>query len=144
MKISRPTMISVLNKNTRGLTHMNRKQMWKIIEEERLTDKAFELEKSVKRKPGSTRIARKSVEVVDLDTNETKYFPSLSEASKYYGKTKICFIYNNGRVWENKKITIIMINLLFPQEFSPPFMGERIFLLILIKFFKLNKNFTLS
>jgi len=100
-------MISVLNKNTRGLTHMNRKQMWKIIEEERLTDKAFELEKSVKRKPGSTRIARKSVEVVDLDTNETKYFPSLSEASKYYGKTKIYFIYNNGRVWENKKITII-------------------------------------
>ena len=32
MNISRPTMISVLKGNTRGLTHMNRKQMWKIIE----------------------------------------------------------------------------------------------------------------
>jgi len=61
----------------------------------------------VKRKTGSGRIARKSVEVVDLDTNETKYFPSLSETAKYFGKTKIYFIYNNGRVWENKKITII-------------------------------------
>jgi len=54
----------------------------------------------VKRKPGSGRIARKSVEVVELETNETKYFPSLLEASKYYGKTKNYFIYNNGRVWE--------------------------------------------
>ena len=100
-------MISVLKENIRGLTHMNRKQMWKIIEEKGLVDQAFELEKGVKQKPGSGRIARKSVEVVDLDTNETKCFPSLSEASKYFGKTKIYFIYNNGRVWENKKITII-------------------------------------
>jgi len=98
MKISRPTMISILKENTRRLTHRNRKQMRKIMEEKVLTDKAFELEKSVKRKPGSGRIARKSVEVVDLDTNETKYFQSLSEASKYFGKTKIYFIYNNGRV----------------------------------------------
>jgi len=44
MKISRPTMISVLKENTRRLTHMNWKQMWKIIEEV-LTDKAFEFEK---------------------------------------------------------------------------------------------------
>ena len=106
MKISRPTMISVLKENTKGLTHMNRKQMWKIIEEKGLVDQALELEKGVKRKPGSRRIARKSVEVVDLDTNETKYFPSLSEASKYFGKTKIYFIYNNGRVCENKKLLI--------------------------------------
>ena len=90
MKISRPTMISVLKENTKGLTHMNRKQMWKIIEEKGLVDQ--ELKKGVKRKPGSRRIARKSVEVVDLDTNETKYFPSLPEASKYFGKTKIYFI----------------------------------------------------
>jgi len=103
MKISRPTMISVLKENIKGLTHINRKQMWKIIEEKGLVDKAFELEKSVKRKPGSGRIARKSVEVVELETNETKYFASLSEASKYYGKTKNYFIYNNGRDWENKK-----------------------------------------
>ena len=37
--------------------------MRKIMEEKVLTDKAFELEKSVKRKPGSGRIARNSVEV---------------------------------------------------------------------------------
>ena len=104
MKISRPTMISVLKENTIGLTHINRKQMWKIIEEKGLVDQALELEKGVKRKTGSGRIARKSIEVVDLATNETKYFPSLSEASKYFGKTKICFIYNNGRDWEKKKL----------------------------------------
>jgi len=60
----------------------------------------------VKRKPGSGRIAKKSVEVVDLEINEIKYFPTLSEASKYFRKTEIYLIYNNGRVWENKKITI--------------------------------------
>jgi len=100
-------MHSVLKENTKGLTHTNRKQMWKIIEEKELVDQVLELEKGVKRKPGSGRIVRKSVEVVDLDTNETKYFPSLSKASKYFGKIKIYFIYNNGRVWENEKITII-------------------------------------
>ena len=78
--------------------------MWKIIEEKGLTDKAFQLEKGVKRKVGSGRVSRKSVEVVDYERNETKYFPSLLEASKYFGKTKIYFIYNNGRVWENKKL----------------------------------------
>ena len=104
-------MISVLKENTKGLTHMNRKQMWKIIEEKGLVDQALELEKGVKRKPGSGRIARKSVEVVDLDRNETKYFPSLSEASKYFGKTKIHFIYNNGRVWENKKFKCLVQHL---------------------------------
>ena len=76
MKISRQTMISVLKENTKGLIHMNRKRMWKIIEEKGLVDQALELEKRVKRKPGSGSIARKSVEVVDLDTNETKYFPN--------------------------------------------------------------------
>ena len=98
MKISRQTMISVLKENTRGLTHMNRKQMWKIIEEKGLVDQALEFEKHMKWKVGSGRVSRKSVEVVDLETNETKYFPSLSEASKYFGKTKNYFIYNNGRV----------------------------------------------
>jgi len=81
--------------------------MWKIIEEKGLTDKAFQLEKGVKRKVGSGRVSRKSVEVVDYERNETKYFPSLLEASKYFGKTKNYFIYNNGRVRENKKITVI-------------------------------------
>jgi len=98
MKISRPTMISVVKENTKGLTHMNRKQMWKIIEEKGLLDQALELEKGVKRKVGSGRVSRKSDEVVELETNETKYFPSLLEASKYYGKSKNYFIYNNGRV----------------------------------------------
>ena len=41
MKVSRPTMISVLKENTRGLTHMNRKQMWKIIKEKGLVDQAL-------------------------------------------------------------------------------------------------------
>ena len=82
-------MISVLKENTRRLTHMNRKQMWKIIKEKGLVDQALELEKGVKRKVGSGRVSRKSVEAVELETNETKYFPSLLEASKYYGKTKI-------------------------------------------------------
>jgi len=81
-------MISALKENTRGLTHMNRKQLWKIIEVKGLDDQALELEKHVKRKPGSGRVSGKSVEVVDLETNETKYFPSLLEASKYFGKNK--------------------------------------------------------
>ena len=65
--ISRPTMICVLKENTKGLTHMNKKQLWKIIEGKGLTDKAFELEKNHKR----IRI-RRSIEVVDLETNEKK------------------------------------------------------------------------
>ena len=69
MKISRPTMISILKKNTRRLTHMNWKQMWKIIEEKGLTDQTFEIEKGVKRKVGSARIAiKKPVRAVDLDS----------------------------------------------------------------------------
>jgi len=48
MKISRPTMISVLKEITRGLTHMNRKKMWNIIEEKGLVDQALEPEKGVK------------------------------------------------------------------------------------------------
>jgi len=31
--ISRPTTTCVLKENIKGLTHMNKKQMWKIIEE---------------------------------------------------------------------------------------------------------------
>jgi len=73
----------------------------------RAGDQALELEKHMKWKVGSGRGSRKSVEVVELETNETIYFPSLLEASKYYGKTKNYFIYNNGKVWENRKITII-------------------------------------
>ena len=81
----------------------------------------------MKRKPGSARIARKSVEVVDLDTNETKYFPSLSEASKYFGKTKIYFIYNDGRVWENKKVTIIYHSFVISTRILSPIHGRENF-----------------
>jgi len=44
-------MISVLKENTKGLTHMNKKQLWKIIEEKGLTDKAFKIEKNRERRP---------------------------------------------------------------------------------------------
>jgi len=50
MNVSRPTMICVLKENTRGLTHMNKKQTWKIREEKRLVDKAFEIEKNRERR----------------------------------------------------------------------------------------------
>jgi len=66
--ISRPTTLCVLKENCKGLTHMNKKQLWKIIEEKGLTDKCFELEKNHKRK----RI-RRSIEVVDLETNEKMF-----------------------------------------------------------------------
>jgi len=135
MKISRPTMISVLKENTKGRTHMNRKQMWKIIEEKELVDQTLELEKGLERKPGSGRIARKSVEVVDLDTNETKYFPSLSEASKYFGKTKIYFIYNNGRAWENKKIAIINHKFVISTRILSPANGRENFFVDVDKIF---------
>jgi len=73
-------MISVLKENTRGLTHVNRKQMWKIIEEKGLTDKAFEIEKGVKRKVDSGRIAiKKPVRAVDLDSLKETIFPSIEE-----------------------------------------------------------------
>ena len=97
---------SVERKHQRTHSYESEK-MWKIIEVKGLVDQAFELEKGVKRQRGSGRIAKKSVEVVDLATNKTKYFPSLSEASEYFGKTRIYFIYNNGSAWENKKITIV-------------------------------------
>ena len=38
-------MISLLNQNTRGLTHMNKKQMWKIIEKKGLLTKLLNLKR---------------------------------------------------------------------------------------------------
>ena len=92
-------MICVLKENTKGLTHMNKKQMWKIIEEKGLTDKAFEIEKNHKRK----RI-RRSIEVVDLKTNEKIFFQKMADAEEYYTKSYVFFIYNNGKEWKNKKL----------------------------------------
>jgi len=114
---------------------MNRKQMWKIIEEKGLLDQALKLEKHMKRKVGSGRVSRKSVEVVDLETNATKYFPSLSEASKYFEKTKNYFIYNNGRVWENKKITIINHEFVISTRNLSPIHGRKNFCVDFDKFF---------
>ena len=45
MKISRPTMISVLKESTKELTHMNRKQMRKITEEKSWLIKLLNLKK---------------------------------------------------------------------------------------------------
>jgi len=100
--ISRPTMICVLKENTKGLTHMNKKQLWKIIEGKGLTDKAFELEKNHKR----IRI-RRSIEVVDLETNEKMFFQKVADAAEYYNKSYVFFIYNKGKEWKNKKINVI-------------------------------------
>jgi len=84
--ISRPTMICVLKENTKGLTHMNKKQMWKIIEEKGLVDQALELEKNHKRK----RI-RRPIEVVDLKTNEKMFFQKVADAAEYYNKSYVFF-----------------------------------------------------
>jgi len=76
--------------------------MWKITEEKGLTDKAFEFEKNRER-----RLCMRSMEVIDLETDEKLFFPRICEAVKYYGKCYTFFIYNNGKVWENKKIIVI-------------------------------------
>jgi len=81
---SRPTMICVLKENTKGLTHMNKKQLWKIIEQKGLTAKAFELEKNQKRK----RI-RRSIEVVNLETNEKMFFEKVADTAEYYKKSYV-------------------------------------------------------
>jgi len=96
--ISRPTTICALKETTKGLTHMNKKQLRKIIEEKGLTDKAFELEKNHKRKG-----IRRSIEVVGLETNEKIFFQKVADAAEYYNKSYVCFIYNNGKEWKNKK-----------------------------------------
>ena len=76
--------------------------MWKITEEKGLTDKAFELQKNHKRK----RI-RRSIEVVDFETNEKMFFQKVADAVEYYNKSFVFFICNNGKEWENKKINVI-------------------------------------
>ena len=70
-------MICVLKENTKGLTHMNKKQMWKIIEEKGLTDKAFKIEKNRER-----RSFMRSMEVIDLETVEKLFFPRIWEEVK--------------------------------------------------------------
>jgi len=62
-------MICVLKENTKGLTHMNKKQLWKIIEEKGLSDKAFKIEKNRERRP-----CMRSMEVIDLETDEKLFF----------------------------------------------------------------------
>ena len=100
--ISRPKMVCVMKENTKGLTHMNKQQMWKSIEEKGLTDKAFEIEKNRERRP-----CMRSMVVIDFETDEKLFFLRMWEAVKYYGKCYTFFIYNNAKVWENKKINVI-------------------------------------
>jgi len=92
-------MISILQENTRGLTHMNRKGMWEIIDEKGLVDQAFEIEKGVKLKIGSGRIAiRKPVKAVNLDSLKETIFLSIEDAAEYFGKPKTFFVFK-GRVF---------------------------------------------
>jgi len=49
----------------------------------------------------------RSMDVIDLKTDEKLFFPRIWEAVKYYGKYYTFFIYNNGKVWENEKINVI-------------------------------------
>ena len=80
---------------------MNKKQLWKIIEEKGLTDKAFKIEKNRERRP-----CMRSMEVIELKTDDELFFLRMWEAIKYYGKCYTYFIYNNGKVWENEKINV--------------------------------------
>jgi len=87
-------MMSVLtDANVLGVAHMNKKQMWKGIEEKGLVEKVIELRKK-QDKTHSSRV----LEVIDHETNETKYFPSLTEAGKYYDKCCTYFTYYSERV----------------------------------------------
>ena len=80
---------------------MNKKQLWKIIEEKGLTDKAFKIEKNRERRP-----CMSSMEVIELKTDDELFFLRMWEAIKDYGKCYTYFIYNNGKVWENEKINV--------------------------------------
>jgi len=95
-------MILILKENTRGLTHMNKKQMWKIIEEKGLSDKAFEIEKNRER-----RRCIRSIEVVDLETNEKMFFPKVSDVAEYYGKNFLFSCTTMEKCGKNKKINVI-------------------------------------
>ena len=48
---------------------MNKKQLWKIIEEKGLTDKAFKIEKNRERRP-----CMRSMEVIELKTDDELFF----------------------------------------------------------------------
>jgi len=68
---------------------LNRKHMWKIIEEKGLVDQALELEKHMKRKVGSGRVSRKSVELLSLKQMKQIIFQ----------------VFRNLKVlWENQKL----------------------------------------
>jgi len=75
---------------------MNKKQLWKIIEEKGLTDKVFEIEKNRERRPCMT-----SMEVIDLETDEKLFFPRIWEAVKYYGK---CYTFSYTTMAKCRKI----------------------------------------
>jgi len=80
-KISRPTVMAVLtDTNVRNLSHMNKNQMWKIIEQKRLVEESITFPKTQQK--AKTHNSR-TLESIDLDTGEKQFFPSLSEATKH-------------------------------------------------------------
>jgi len=46
----------------------------------------------------------KVVKFVDITTGEETIFHSINEASKKTGKGSLFLRYNNGRIWNNKKV----------------------------------------
>ena len=104
MKILRPTMISVLKENTRGLTHMNRKQMWKIIEENGLVDQALELEKHMKRKVGSGRFLENQLRLLTLKQIKLNISQVYQKLPNILGKLKIISYTKMGEFGRIKKL----------------------------------------
>ena len=96
-----------MKENTRGLTHMIRKQMWKITEEKGLVDQALELEKGVKQKPGSGRIARKSVEVGDVSIifQTRKLWKSMKKIARIMMQSSM-FFQKRVQSWSSKTTSI--------------------------------------
>ena len=84
--ITRPAMIEVLllNTNTRGLAHMNMKQMLEIIKQKGCLEQARKLSKERMQRKG------KELKLVDITTGEDTIFHSINEASKRQGK-EVCF-----------------------------------------------------
>jgi len=74
--------------------------MLEIIKQKGLLEQARKLSKERKQRRG------KEVKFVDITTGEEKIFHSFNEASKKTGKGNLFLRYNNGRIWNNKKIII--------------------------------------
>jgi len=76
--------VLLLNTNTRGLAHMNMKQMLEIIKQKGCLEQARKLSKERMQRKG------KELKLVDITTGEDTIFHSINEASKRQGK-EVCF-----------------------------------------------------